>query len=170
MKPQTDGQSMLTFERLQSAVAAAKQRFDLLRQKYPALRGYLVLCLPGAQTGIDSTPAQILAECPLLIEDGPAKAEAIASLARLRQLEWRIAANPKATGLATEKEQLSRRLAQLLGQLTYAGHGQVEIRFTDLDYDLIARLQSDELVDRLLTPQTRASIRIVLGTLRGFCR
>jgi hypothetical protein len=45
---------------------------------------------------------------------------------------------------------------------------RVELRFDHLDYALIARLQADELVDRELTPQTRASIRIVLGTLAAF--
>jgi len=35
----------------------------------------------------------------------------------------------------------------------------------NLEYDLIWKLQTDELVDRELTPQTKASIRIVLGTV-----
>lgn len=35
-------------------------------------------------------------------------------------------------------------------------------------YEPISKLQSDELVDRELIPQTRASIRIVLGTLANF--
>ncbi|NLX23330.1 MAG: hypothetical protein GXY55_16890 [Phycisphaerae bacterium] len=34
-----------------------------------------------------------------------------------------------------------------------------------MDYELIWKLQTDELVDRNLTPQTKASIRIVLGTV-----
>jgi hypothetical protein len=35
-------------------------------------------------------------------------------------------------------------------------------------HELIRQLQSDEMVDRELTPQTRASIRIVLGSLSSF--
>ncbi len=35
-------------------------------------------------------------------------------------------------------------------------------------FELIRQNQSDELVDRELTPQTRASIRIVLGSLSSF--
>ncbi len=42
---------------------------------------------------------------------------------------------------------------------------QIALRFGELDYELIERLQKDELIDRALTPQTGASIRIVLGTL-----
>jgi len=42
----------------------------------------------------------------------------------------------------------------------------IEIRFKELKYDeVIWPLQQDPLVDRLRTPQTRASIRIVLGTI-----
>jgi hypothetical protein len=44
----------------------------------------------------------------------------------------------------------------------------VEIRFNDLTYDLVWKLQKDDLVDRDLTPQTKASICIVLGTLAQF--
>ena len=40
--------------------------------------------------------------------------------------------------------------------------------FQSLDYELIWKLQIDELVDVCRTPQTKASIKIVLGTLWGF--
>lgn len=43
-------------------------------------------------------------------------------------------------------------------------------RFDHLDHVIKARLQSDELVDRDLTLQTRASIRIVLGRLADFAQ
>lgn len=52
--------------------------------------------------------------------------------------------------------------------LKFDGSVQVELRFHDLDYDLIWKLQSDDLVDRELTLRTRASIRIVLGTVSRF--
>jgi len=45
---------------------------------------------------------------------------------------------------------------------------QIEIRFKDLNYELIWKLQADDLIDRNLTPQTKASIQIVLGTLARF--
>ena len=40
----------------------------------------------------------------------------------------------------------------------------------DLKFDLVWKLQVDDLVDRDLTPQTKASICIVLGTLAQFER
>ena len=60
---------------------------------------------------------------------------------------------------------MKAELKELAKALEFDGRVQVELRFHDLDYDLISQLQSDDLVDRELTPQTRASINIVLGTL-----
>ena len=50
----------------------------------------------------------------------------------------------------------------------FDGQSQVEMRFSELNYKLIWQLQTDELVDRQLTPQTKASIRIVLGKVEQF--
>jgi hypothetical protein len=59
-------------------------------------------------------------------------------------------------------------LDELAPQLKYDEKCQVEIRFNRLNYALIWKLQADDLVDRKLTLQTKASIRIVLGTLAQF--
>ena len=63
---------------------------------------------------------------------------------------------------------LSTQLETLMPQLKYNENAQVEIRFKDLKHSFVWQLQADELVDRDLTPQTKASIRIVLGTLGRF--
>jgi len=119
---------MMNLDQLQVAVAAAKRQFDLIRKKYPNLNAYLVMSLPSGQTGIDSSPAQILREFPaMVVDDGTPQSK-------------------------------------------YDGQAQVEIRFNDLKFDLVWKLQADDLVDRNLTPQTKASIQIVLGTLAQFER
>jgi hypothetical protein len=41
----------------------------------------------------------------------------------------------------------------------------VEIRFKALDYNIIDELRKDPIISLKHTPQTKASIRIVLGTL-----
>ena len=41
--------ALLNFAQLQTAVAAAKQRFDLIREKYPSLKADLVLSSPLGQ-------------------------------------------------------------------------------------------------------------------------
>ena len=67
-----------------------------------------------------------------------------------------------------ELDELKKQLDRLGTRLRFVGHSQVELRFHELNYELIWKLQIDELVDRRLTPQTKASIRIVLGTLEHF--
>ena len=169
--------SMLNLDQFQSAVAAAKRRFDLLRQKHPDLNGpvdpiqkkrlkpiaRLVLSLPGGQAELDSPPREILDKFPSMIADAEAKTNALCLLARLKELEDEAAAGP-------ETARLKEQLQQLAARFQYDDQCQVELRFHDLNYELIWKLQADDLVDRNLTPQTKASIRIVLGTLAQFER
>jgi hypothetical protein len=154
---------MLNFDQLQGAVAAAQRRFDLIRRKYPGLKACLVLSLPGGQTGIDSSPAQILSDLPAMVVDDDAKVRALDFQAQIEKLELQAA-----TDLETER--LKQQLDRLSSQLKYDEKCQVEIRFKDLKFDLVWKLQVDDLVARDLTPQTRASIQIVLGTLAQFER
>jgi hypothetical protein len=161
---------MLNLGQLQIAVAAAKRQFDLLRKKYPALTAksphgkpiaVLVMSLPGGQTGIDSPPTHILSEFPAMIVDGSIKTSALNLQSRLKLLGAEATTGP-------EKERLREQMDQLAARLSYDGKCQVEIRFNGLNFDLIWKLQADDLVCRKLTPQTKASIRIVLGTLAQF--
>jgi hypothetical protein len=162
--------SMLNLDQLQVAVAAAKRQFDLLAKKHPHLNSrllngepvsYLVLVLPGGQAGINSSPGQILSKFPGMVIDDGAKTGALNLLSHLEILDGKAI-----TG--AEPERLKEQLDQLASQLKYDENCQVEIRFNDLTFDLVWKLQTDELVDRDLTPQTKASIRIVLGTLAYF--
>ena len=160
---------MLSYDQLQAAVAAAKQRFGLVRKKYPDLdqkerpdyKAYLVLSLPGGQVSVDGSPKDILKKFAAMVIDGNAKTRALATLHRLRILEGNDEAGPQI-------EQLTKQWEQFVPQLRYDEQVHVEIRFKNLNYDTIWNLQVDDLVDRDLTPQSKASIRIVLGTLSRF--
>ena len=152
---------MLNLDQLQAGVAAGKRQFDLIRKKYPDLKAYLVLSLPGGQAGIDSPPKQILSDFPAMIVDDDAKTSALDLLSRFEILERQAKTGP-------ETERLMKQLDQLAARLKYDAQCQIEIRFNDLNYDLAWKLQTDDLVDRDQTPQRKASIRIVLGTLSRF--
>jgi hypothetical protein len=161
---------MLNLDQLQVAVAAAKRQFDLIGKKHPDLKAklphgkpvsILVLSLPGGQTSIDSSPADILREFPAMVVDDSTKTSALSLLSRLETSESEATTGP-------ERERLRQQLDQLAPQLNYDGNCQIEIRFNALKYDLVWKLQADDLVDRNLTPQIKASIRIVLGTLAHF--
>jgi len=158
---------MLNLDQLQLAVAAAKRLFALLREKYPDLKAklptgqpvaLLVLSLPGGQVGIDSAPIQILKEFPAMVIDDSAKTTALNLLSRQAE-----------TTASPETERLMKvQLDQIASQFKYDAACQVEIRFNELKFDLVWKLQQDGLVNRKLTPQTKASIRIVLSTLGEF--
>lgn len=148
----------LDHDQFQAAVKAARDRFAMLKAKHPTLKGYLVLSISGKQTGIGSSANDILDALPALVVDDAAKT---------RIQEYRKTPPPKDAGDAVKKL-WDERFEEHVAELKYDGGVRVELRFDNLDYALIARLQSDELVDRELTPQTAASIRIVLGTLAAF--
>jgi hypothetical protein len=57
------------------------------------------------------------------------------------------------------------RFQKLAKALEFKVETQIEIRFKSLDYGLVWMLQADELVNRTLTSQSKASIRIVLETI-----
>jgi hypothetical protein len=148
----------LDHDRFHAAVAAAKECFALVRKKYPSLKGYLVLAIPGKQTGIGSGAREINDYLPALLVDGAAK-DAFQELLKEPP--------PKDAGDRVKKA-WDEQYRELAAELHYDGGVRIELRFDNLDYELIGQLQTDELVDRELTPQTRASIRIVLGTLAAF--
>lgn len=149
---------MLNHDQLQIAVAAARQHFSRLKKKYPELKGYLVLSLPDGQASIDSSALQILCEFPAMVVDDAARTSALKTLSCLSN----PAAHPETYRV------LKKQLDQFASQLKYHEDCRIEIRFHDLNHDLIWKLQADDLIDRNLTPRTKASIRIVLGTLAHF--
>ena len=158
---------MLNVDQLRVAVEAAKCKFDLLAKKYPAMKArlpngnstsVLVFSSPAGQAGIGITPTDLLSLFPEMLVDDDAKTQALNLQGRLKALE------PEAAN-DDETERLREQLYQLVSKLKYHGQCQVELRFNRLDYDLIWKLQVDELVDRDLSPQNKASIRIVLGRL-----
>ena len=139
----------------QDALAAASRHYAKIRKKYPTLRAYLVLSLRGGQTKLDNELADSIREFPFLLLDNTTKTKTRALIKKLKPQE------------SNKPEQIKLRaeLKDLAKDLEFDGRVQVELRFHNLDYDLIGKLQSDDLVNRKLTPQTRASINLVLGRL-----
>ncbi len=148
----------LDHDQFQAAVKAARGRFSQLREKHPTLKGYLVFSTPSCQTNISNSPVEIFANMAVLIVNDAEKDAFSACIKKPL---------PK-DATEAQKRQAREQLDELALNLNFDGSVRIEIRFDNLDYALIARIQSDELVDRELTPQTRASIRIVLGTLAAF--
>ena len=85
----------------------------------------------------------------------------------VRALE-RLKSNPSSgQDPGKDRMQLERQLTALEHAIGFRDAVQVELRFEALKCEQIFALQQHRLIDRERTPQTRASIRIVLGTLKG---
>src|ERR1035437_2279452 len=118
---------MLNLDQLQLAVAAANRQFGLIGKKHPDLKtklwngnaaSFLVLSSPGGQTGIDSSPIQILSEFPAMVVYDGSKTDALNLLSRLKLLEPEAKTGP-------ETERLRTQLNQLALQLKYDGECQI---------------------------------------------
>ena len=149
---------MIGCDELASAVDAAIETFKKLRAEYPKLKGYLVLAHSVQQVGLTSAPLDILTNCDEMVVASTAKREALRLLAEKKQL-----GSGSASGSAAQR--ISKELETHLKALQFVPEVQVEVRFDDLRFDVVWALQAHPLIDRELTPQTKSSIRIVLGNL-----
>ena len=154
---------MVGLEGLESAVAAGKKIFARLKREYPELEAYLVLAHRGQQSDLTTNPILMLENAGQMIADDTAKRDASRLLADMKRLES-AGANERAIQFVQKALEARGRDLRFLPEV------QIEIRVHTLRYSLVWALQSNPLVDRRLTPQTRASIRIVLGTLGHLSR
>ncbi len=154
---------MIGCEGLEAAEAASRGILAKLQAEHPDLRAYLVMAHRGRQTELTTNPIVILESCDQMVVDDAAKREALRLLAEMKRLEAK-GANQKAV------HDLSNKLTTRGRELRYNSEVQVEIRFHVLRYALVWALQSNPLIDHQLTPQTKASIRIVLGTVGRLSR
>lgn len=122
------------------------------------MKAYLVLALRNMQTEDIQSWDSILRTFPHFITGGP-DAETLRQLIR--------APKPKDPSLE-ELAQHRNHFQRCAETTTYRPDALIELRFHDLDYTLLDQLRQDPLIDQTFTPKTRASIRIVLGTLWTF--
>ncbi len=144
---------------LKRAVAAAHVRLRALKARYPQLKAWLVLARREQQVDLRSDLPTMLTTFPDLFAPTRERraAEAIARQINLEQDYRRC-------------DETGGGLTPLAESLKLAEDVLVELRFDELNYALIALLRKDDLVDRDLTPQSAASIRIVLGTAWSMAR
>jgi hypothetical protein len=159
---------MLTPQELKIVIAAAKRHFGVIRKKYPELKGYLVFSLPSGETEIDSSFDKILSEFPEMVIEPKSKTSAHPIATQLERMTKEAHKYPDKVLLEQQKELLKKQLKHFAFDPHYNEDAQVELCFHELNYELVWKLQRDELIDRTLTPQSKASIRIVLGTLAHF--
>ena len=158
---------------LRAAVVAARQIETAIKQKYPSYRGWLVLSSPGGQVDAGASVEEILKTFPAMILEDAHKAEYRETRTAIEQLEAvadTVRESGRQAATRAKLEELRKRQTVAMQELQCDPAVQVEIRFAELKYEeVVWPLQHDPLVDRLRTPQTRASIRIVIGTIGEPC-
>lgn len=149
-----------TWEQVKESIAHVSVLFEEIRVGYAPLKPYMVFASPYGQLPLDAGPLGVLRCFPWMAAENAAKARAV--LMENMVLSW------IAKGRKVDSDKSRRAETEILTQvekLTFRGDVNFELRFGQLDYPLIWQLQEDPLIDRELTPQTKASIRIVVTNL-----
>lgn len=132
----------MDYQGLCCAVETVKKRFELLKENVPELKAYLVFSRFGPRSGqcaLTTSGETILKEFPLMVMDDPAKRAGLDQLARGEK------------GVVDSET------------LSFYGDVLVELRFSELRYELIREIQRDPLIDS--DRSDVGSIRAVLGSL-----
>ena len=158
---------------LNTAIENAKSIFEEITNKYNLMKKkdydeYLVFSSPYGQCEITSSMRMIAEEFPEMVNDSIHKTKACELVQDIRKLREEIAR----TFVAKSKDDLRKKmdnyeksLAQIAENLEVMEDTFVEIRFNALDYNIIDELREDPIISLKHTPQSGASIRIVIGTL-----
>ena len=156
-------------EDLIKATDKANNIFKSIMDNYSGLRGYLVLSSPHGQCELTGDPLQILKEFPSMISESELKDKGIDLLETIQGLEAELKNASKGNMKAEIEKNLKKTsnfLPPFIEKIEFREDTFIEIRFSRPILELIFKMQKDPLVSQAHTPQTQASIRIVIGTLR----
>jgi len=161
----------MTKEDLISAIEKANNLFKKISNEYAAMagmEGYLVLSSMYGQCKLTDDPLEILINFPAMISESEYKDKVSKLRETVQDLETQLkyASPGKMKKEIQEKiKKASLNLNANLNKIEFKGDTFIEIRFEKPILDLIFELKRDPLVSQVHTPQSQASIRIVLGTL-----
>lgn len=156
----------MNIDELKIAVDKSNAVFKKIKEKYPVLAGHLVLSSPDGQCNLTTDLLEILKTFPAMIVDSRQKENALILVPGIASIE-------KGKNIYTEEHfsetmrALKDDLSGNINMLELRDDTFVEIRFDEkkVNLSLIFELQKDELISRKHTPQTKASVRIVLGMI-----
>ncbi len=134
---------------------SAKERLKLLKQKFPKLDGYLVYSSRFGQAAVGTQCKELFKQFSKMFVNSKAKTEALDLLEYQSYTEL----------TPTDIKSVDTKIEGLVKTLLISEDIVIAIVFNELNYDLISKLQQDDLVDRSLTPQSKASIDIILMPL-----
>ncbi len=149
-----------------AAIEKAEELAKRLRADYPLSKPYLVIAIKGECVKHDTLIHEQLETAPSIFVDNATKIEVQKHLRSTPPLE--LSKKENESRFKQYKDARDKRLTKLLADLKYKPDALFEIRVGNLHYEEIWRMQKDPKVDASRTPQTKASIRIVLGSLDDF--
>ncbi len=145
------------------AVDHASKILKKVMAKYYNLKGYLVFSSTSGQCDMTNNPIEILKQFPEMVEDSDNKKFALKLIEEISLL----GKDKKDASLSIKGKILilSHGLNEFKDRIVVKKETFIEIRFSRQNYEQIFEMQMDPLVSQKDTPQGRASIRILLGTL-----
>jgi hypothetical protein len=161
----------MTKEGLISAIEKANNLVKKISCKYAdmaGMKGYLVLSSIYGQCRLTDDPLTILIDFPAMIFESEYKDKVSKLLETMQDLEAQLkyASRGKKKKEIQEKiKKASLNLNANLNKIEFKEDTFIEIRFKRPVLDLVFKLKKDPLISQVHTPQSQASIRIVLGTL-----
>jgi hypothetical protein len=161
----------MRIDELDCVAAKAKEAFNNIKEKYPKLAGYPVYSSPHGQCNLTTDMFEILKAFPAMIADSGQKERAVTLVQSIVSMEKEKKENITAKETVADKiKQIKSDLTRMFDELELRDDTFVEIHFDEkkVNLPLIFELQKDELVSCEHTPQSKASVRIVIGTLRDF--
>lgn len=153
-------------EKLKIVMKQANAAFKKIKDKYNELSGYLVFSSAHGQCNLTIDISEILKMFPAMIDDSQQKEKSVELAQSIMLLEMDKKKSGEIKGNQSQKiEKAKSQLLQIVDNLDIKKDTYIEIRFNKANLDLIYKLQKDGLVSQKHTPQSKASIRIVLGTI-----
>lgn len=153
-------------EKLKIVMKEANAAFEKIKDKYNELHGYLVFSSAHGQCNLTYDVNEILKVFPNMIVDSQQKEKAVELAQYITLLEMDKRKSGEIKGNQSQKiEKAQSQLSQIANKLDIKEDTYIEVRFNKANLDLIYKLQKDELISQIHTPQSKASIRIVLGTI-----
>jgi hypothetical protein len=145
------------------AVNHANKLLKKINEKYDKLKIDLVFSSQAGQCKLTTDLIEILKQFPDMVEDSDNKKFGLKLIEQISLLEK----EKKETSLSTKDKirKLSYDLNAFKDSVVVKKETFIELRFPRQNLEQIFEMQKDPLVSQKYTPQGRASIRIVLGTL-----
>ncbi len=149
--------------------ANARTIFQRLKLKYPTLDAQLVISSGYGQSELTTDGFALFDRVASMFANSSERKELLILFDTYKEL-LRRNADLKSPFIKDTTYQLHERISHLLDTAEIVESSQINLIFSEISYELIYKLQTDPLVDRTLTPQTGASIKICLGSLQQLRR